>query len=143
MPVLLVDVDEVQLDVAFGGKEYLLHAVGAFTQPVFLELNGQTDQGVGDVGEIPLREGVPGDLLLAGSLFQGEVVVVGVGVQRLMLDAELDIWVKRALPSRSSLSNILARLGCVMFLTWLRRERSLAMRCLSSMYVFLWSTMYS
>ena len=92
MAVVGVDIEEVQFDMTFRAKEYLLTPVCAFADIIPFEFVCETYQGFSDIEEITLGEMVFGYFLLFNGLLEGEIVVVDVAVEHLMFNAELCIW---------------------------------------------------
>ena len=90
--VVGVHIEEVQFDMSFGAKEYLLTPVCAFADIIPFEFVCETYQGFSDIEEITLGEMVFGYFLLFNGLLEGEIVVVDVAVEHLMFNAELCIW---------------------------------------------------
>ena len=99
MPIIWINVEEVQFDVAFGAEEDLLASVGALADIVPFEFIGKTYQGSCDVEEIALGEMVFCYFFLLDGLLKGEVVVVDVAVEHLVFDAKLCIWIGTIIPS--------------------------------------------
>lgn len=91
--VVVVGFQEVDFYESFWTQHDVLVPVGAFADAVLMQFQGQVDQGLSHVEQILFGEGVFGVFLFADGLCQGEVVVVEVGVQGLLLYAELGFWV--------------------------------------------------
>lgn len=87
MPVFLVDVEQKQLDMSFWTQKDLLAAIGALADAVLLQFQGKVDQRLGDVDQIPLRKAVFCVFLLFDGPFEGEIVVICVGIENAAFDA--------------------------------------------------------
>lgn len=99
MSILLLDVEQIQLDVAFWAQKYLRSTVVALADSILPHLQQETCHRFGNVHQVPFTELMAGVFFLGDCFFQGEVVVVGVGMQNVVLDAELDVWMRGGVPS--------------------------------------------
>lgn len=87
MPVVLIDSNQINFDIAFRTQKHFLNSIDAFADAIFFKFQCQIDQRLSDVDDISLCKGMIGEFFLLDSLLKREVVVVGISMQDLMFDA--------------------------------------------------------
>lgn len=90
MAILFVVLKHENFEIALRAEKNLLTTIVGFTNAILLQFQGRPQQRLSHVEQIGLGEEVLGHLFLLDCLGEGEVVVVGVGVEFLVFDAEMD-----------------------------------------------------
>lgn len=89
MPVFFFDLKQEKLYVTFGAEEDRLGPVLAQRNAILLQVQGCIQQTTHDVDQLGFLKVAILQLFLLNGSFQGEVIVVAVGVNFFMFDADL------------------------------------------------------
>ena len=89
MPVFFFDLKQEKLYVTFGAEEDRLGPVLSQRNAILLQVQGSIQQTTHDVDQLGFLKVAILQLFLLNGSFQGEVIVVAVGVNFFMFDADL------------------------------------------------------
>jgi hypothetical protein len=88
--------------VAFGAEENLFAPICTLADSIFFQFQSTADQRLGYIDQISFRKQVFGLFFLLDCLLEREIIVVSVGMEYIMFDAELHIWIKPHIPYLTS-----------------------------------------